>query len=404
MRFEHLIERAEALLHEGQAGAALPIAEKALKERQSGGGALPDKSALPALNLLAEIYLQLGDPSEAVHYFKVAVAADPDGSARFDKASGGGVEKFLYLAQLSEEGGHDSLDWLEKGCAILRREIARHNSPDVTVLDGDEFLKELQASLAEALCAIVELYMTDLSFEEDAEERVERLISEALPLWEASESSDPTVLQTLASIRISQLRLSEAREILKASLELWNNDSQDEEGGLVPDFATRISLSRLLMEAGMEKEAFGVLERLVAEDDRSVEAWYLGGWCLYLLGQAEEAEDDAVDKKEQPNAKTKADEIATGDDDTMRMASLRASRKWLKQSLQLYEQMEYEDDRLNEHASELLQELNAILPQVDEEEDEEFEGFSDDELQTHNDEDEQMGEGRRAAYGRGIAC
>lgn len=396
MRFEELIEKAEALLQEGQVGAALPIAQKALTERQPDGGALPDKSALPALNLLAEIYLELGDPNEARHYFQVAVAADPDGSVPFDKASGGGVEKFLYLAQLSDEGGQDSVDWLEKGCAILRREIARHNSPDVTVLDGDGFLKELQASLAGALCAIVEIYMTDLSFEDDAEEHAERLISEALPLWEASESCDPTVLQTLASIRISQLRLSEAQETLKASLELWDNDSFDEEGGAVPDFATRISLSRLLMEAGMEKEAFGVLERLVAEDDHSVEAWYLGGWCLYLVGQVKGTENGAVDGEKQPGAqftKAKADDISAEEDEAIRMASLRASRKWLKQSLQLYGQTKYEDDRLKEHALELTRELDEILPEIDEDEDEEFEGFADDEPQTQNGEDEEMGEG-----------
>ena len=396
MRFEQLIETAEALLHEGQAGAALPLAQKALKKRQPDGGALPDKTALPALNLLAEIYLELGDPPEAQHYFQVAVAADPDGSARFDKASGGGVEKFLYLAQLSEEGGHDSVQWLEKGCVILRREIARHNSPDVTVLDGDEFLKELQASLAGALCAIVEVYMTDLSFEEDAEEHVERLISEALPLWEASESSDPTVLQTLASIRISQSRLSEARETLQASLELWNNDSMDEEGVLIPDFAARISLARLLMEAGMEKEAFGVLERLVAEDDHSVEAWYLGGWCLYLIGKADKTENGAADHQSEEMAEElppKIDQVSVEEGEASHMASLRASRMWLQQSLHLYDQMKYEDERLQEHALELIQELDAVVPEIQGEEEDEFEGFPDTEQQTYKSEDEQMGEG-----------
>ena len=398
MRFEQSIEKVETFLQEGQVDAALPLAQKALKQRQPDGGALPDKTALPALNLLAEIHLELGNPNEARHYFQVAVAVDPDGTARFDKTSGGGVEKFLYLAQLSEEGGQDSVDWLEKGCAILRREIAKHNSPDVTVLDGDEFLKELQASLAGALCAMVEIYMTDLSFEDDAEEHVERLISEALPLWEASESSDPTVLQTLASIRISQLRLPEAREILKASLELWKNIPLDEEEeGMVPDFATRISLSRLLMEARTEKEALNVLERLVAEDDHSVEAWYLGGWCLYLLGKVKAVEDGAAIGEDKPDTdilNPKTDEVSAEEDEATRMTSLRASRRWLKQSLQLYEQLKYEDDRLKEHALELMQELDENLPEADEEEnEEEFEGFADNEQQGQDIEDEHMGDG-----------
>ena len=398
MSFEDLVDEAEKLLHEGQIETALPIAQRALKERQLDGGAAPDKTALPALNLLAEIHLELGDQDEARHYFKIAVAADPDGTARLDKASGGGVEKFLYLAQLSEEGGHDSLKWLKKGCAILRREIAKHNSPDVTILDGDEVLRELQEKLAGALCSMVEIFMTDLSFEEDAEEHAEILIAEALPLWEASESSDPTVLQTLASIRISQLRLLEAREALKASLDLWNNESLDsEEDTSMPDFATRISLSRLLMEAGMEKESMGVLERLVAEDDHSVEAWYLGGWCLYLLGQEREAENGQADDENEKDAdmlNPKIDEVSAEEDEATRSASLRASRTWLKQSLLLYESLVYEDDRLKQHALELVGELDLLLPEADQDEDEEeFDGFGDEEESKHHDVDEEMGDG-----------
>ena len=398
MSFEEIVDEAEKLLHEGQVEAALPVAQKALKERQPDGGAAPGKTALPALNLLAEIHLELGDQDEARHYFEIAVAADPDGTAPFDKSFGGGVEKFLYLAQLSEEGGQDSLKWLKKGCAILRREIAKHNSPDVTVLDGDEFLQELQEKMAGALCAMVEIYMTDLSFEEDAEEQVETLIAEALPLWEASESNDPTVLQTLASVRISQLRILEARRALKASLELWNNESLDNEVDVqMPDFATRISLSRLLMEAGMEKEAIGVLERLVAEDDHSVEAWYLGGWCLYLLGQKTKAENGEPGDKIEQEANMlspKVDAVSEEEDEATRLASLRASRKWLKQCLHLYGLLEYDDDRLKQHALELTGELDSILPEGNADEDEEeFEGFGEDEESSHHDKDEEMGDG-----------
>lgn len=393
--FEKLLDNAEILLQEGQAEKALPIANKALKERQGDGGARPDKTCLPALNILAEIHLELGDQKEAIHYFETAVAADPNGTVPFDKTSGGGVEKFLYLAQLSEDGGGDSLKWLERGCTILRREIAKHNSPDVTVLDGDEFLQELQEKLARALCSMVEIYMTDLSFENSAEEQAEVFIAEALSLWEASESKDPTVLQTLASIRISQLRLEEAREALSASLELWHDHDLDgEEDAPIPDFATRVSLSRLLMEAGMEKEAINVLDRLVAEDDNSVEAWYLGGWCLYLLGQAKSTGNGKVEETDESDVSMRnhtTDEVSAEEDDATRMASLRASRKWLKQSLQLFDSLAYEDDRLKQHASELIGELNAILPEGDDEDDEEgFEGFGDDDQDEQDGQDTEM--------------
>lgn len=100
------------------------------------------------------------------------------------------------------------------------------------------------------------------------------------------------------------------------------------------------------MEATMELEALGVLERLILEDDQSVEAWYLGGWCLYLLAEKQQAPSDAG-VEDTP--------------ETKRHASLVASREWLKQSLKLYEALQYEDERLRDHALELVQDMNKEL-------------------------------------------
>ena len=98
----------------------------------------------------------------------------------------------------------------------------------------------------------------------------------------------------------------------------------------------------------MEEEAMGVLERLVGEDDGSVEAWYLGGWCLWLLGEKEEESRD----------ESAADGNGGEGEDT---ASLVASREWLRQSLALYEKLEYEDERLRDHAVELVGVLDERL-------------------------------------------
>lgn len=97
----------------------------------------------------------------------------------------------------------------------------------------------------------------------------------------------------------------------------------------------------------MEIEALEVLERLILEDDHSVEAWYLGGWCLYLLAEKEQAPKSTETEDDTPASK--------------RHASLVASREWLKQSLKLYDLIQYEDVRLKEHAIELVQEMNKEL-------------------------------------------
>lgn len=189
----------------------------------------------------------------------------------------------------------------------------------------------------------------------------------------------PEVLQTLASIRISQLQTQDAQSALLKSMQLWKD--LPPEDPTIPEFAIRISLCRLLMEVGLELEALEVLERLILEDDQSVEAWYLGGWCLNLLAAKQQAPKDAEpEEAETPESK--------------RHASLVASREWLKQSLTLFDQIQYEDDRLKEHALELVAEMNKELGE-DIEEEEQKEGGGDegewvDEIEGASDEDDEM--------------
>ena len=125
----------------------------------------------------------------------------------------------------------------------------------------------------------------------------------------------------------------------------------------------------------MEFEALAVIERLILEDDQSVEAWYLGGWCLKLLAEKQQAPKDA-DAEETPESK--------------RHASLTASREWLKQGLRLYDLVQYEDERLKEHAIELIQEMNKELGEdMEDDSNEEGEGGEwEDQIEGESDEDE----------------
>jgi hypothetical protein len=113
------------------------------------------------------------------------------------------------------------------------------------------------------------------------------------------------------------------------------------------------------MEAEMEDSALEVIERLVGEDDQSVEAWYLGGWCLWLMGSKEGQE-------KQDNKDNDDDD----DDAEDRKALLMSSREWLRNCLKLYQLLEYEDERLRDHAVELVQGLDGQLGDEEIEEDE----------------------------------
>ncbi|KAI0140128.1 TPR-like protein [Hypoxylon sp. NC0597] len=317
-----LVKAAEFQVQEGNVQDALTLAEKALEQSFAGSD-----DELSALNLLGQISLELGEFEKARAYFLRAVAVDEDGTK--DEAVGGGPEKFLCLAQLSEEGGQDSVTWFERGAAALKKQIsaledARRRSDEQEIL-----LEELKKKLAMTLCSVAEVYMTDLSWEDDAEQRCEALVTEATMV--APDFAE--TWQTLANVRISQERFDDAKAALTRSLELWKDLPPEDPA--VPDFPSRVGLARLLMEVEMEQDAIEVLERLVGEDDQSVEVWYLGGWGLYVMGE-----------------KQKANKSSDSDEDWK--ASWISSRVWLNQCQHLYKLQDYEDERLGEHAKELL--------------------------------------------------
>jgi tetratricopeptide (TPR) repeat protein len=360
-----LVQAAELQIQAGNAADALVLATQALNASQP-----TSDGALAALNVLGQINLELGDFDTARSYFLRAVAVDQDGSRSEDV--GGGPEKFLCLAQLSEEGGQDSVRWFERGAAALKAQTQRLEAEEQkqqqhTTKKDEEQQQERAAALADVrrkhamtLCAVAEIYMTDLSWETDAEARCEALVTEAtMTAPDFAES-----WQTLANVRISQSRIEDARAALLRSLELWRDLPTMDPA--VPDFPSRVSLARLLMEVEMEQEALEVLERLIGEDDHSIEVWYLGGWALYVMGE-------------------KQREATKGSKDEWKALWI-SSRTWLTQCQTLYKQQDYEDERLGEHAKELLAAITKELGEAPAEEEEEEGDWEDDE----SDEDDVM--------------
>lgn len=123
--------------------------------------ATPTLPALAALNLLGDISVELGEIEDAVKYFSLGVKGDSEGT--IPEEQGGGAEKFLWLAQLSEEGGADSVRWYEKGVQVLKAQIAALEAQKGDDEEREVMLQDKRAKVANALCGVVEIYMTDLS-------------------------------------------------------------------------------------------------------------------------------------------------------------------------------------------------------------------------------------------------
>lgn len=343
---EDLLQEAATHLDHSQPEQALALVQEALKRLESDAAAYRDvdvllqnaaqeKATFPsALVLGGDISLAMGNVDEARAQYEMAVKIDPNGALV-------SAEPYLQLAQICEEGGQKSIHYFDKAIEVMRNEIEVLDE-QMEIEGTKEIVDGRRARVADALCGMAEVYMTDLSWEPDAEQRCEQLVTEAVALCPDMLSAG--VLQTLASVRISQKRVDEAKRALARSMSLWKDVPEGIDDPARPDFATRVALARLLMEVEQEEDALTVVQGLVREDDQSVEALYLGGWCHVLLSQ-------------------KADVSA----ETRSIQSEQA-REWLGNCLKLYQKIAYEDEPLRQHAEELVQQLNKDL-NLDEEAD-----------------------------------
>ena len=223
------------------------------------------------LDALAEAALQLGDEATAREALLRAEELAPEALAA----------RCMNLGQLADDGAA-ALRWFERGVRKLRAERAalEQRSGDRAELAA-EWLVATQ-SLASALCAAAELYMTDMCDEAEAEERCEALATEAVGLVSGLDSqtlAEP--YQTLASLRLSQQRPEEAHPLVRKALGVVN----DAEEGAGPSADARAAIAKLCMEVGESDDAVELLQALRVEDEDSLEIWYLLG-CAAL--QADE--------------------------------------------------------------------------------------------------------------------
>lgn len=223
-----------------------------------------DANYAPSYELLGEIFVEQEQIDNARIAFQRAIELDQDSSTAF--------EKYLWMGQLCETNGLDAINYYKKGVKRLISVIADLPESEQPIL---------RSRLASAYSAMAELYMTDLCMNDNAEQECEKYVTNAL----LADDKSSEALQTLASMRLSQSRVDDARTTLKNSMSIWQDQVPGTPG--FPTYAARISLIRLLLECEMTDDAQQVLSQLENEGDDNVDLWYMYGWSYYIQGELE---------------------------------------------------------------------------------------------------------------------
>jgi predicted Zn-dependent protease len=190
---------------------------------------------------------------------------------------------------------------------------------------------------------------------EKAEEMAEKYALLALQ----SNPESPTALSLLASIRLSQTRVEDATSLLQQSLSKWLGVR----GAIIPPYAERINLVKLLIEIELYSEALEVLQTMQREDEENVELWYLYT-CAYY--------HDTNESKD---------------------GNWKSAKECAEMCLKLYQRMEWDDEELKNSCQEILSEIkksglvfeDAEWEQEEDTEEEQWESEDDEEAEGEED-------------------
>ncbi|EMD31322.1 hypothetical protein CERSUDRAFT_119884 [Gelatoporia subvermispora B] len=243
----------------------------------------------------------------------------------------------LYLAQLSDDDPHLALQHYQAAVDILTARLkGKDRATDSASLTDDE--SEMQRNVVRALIGMVEIWMDpsyDLCFDPTAEHTCENLLNMALQV----DPGNAEALQALASVRLSQQRPDDAKACLEQAWTSWKDFDLDD--SRLPPIPTRLALVKMFLELALYTPALLVLQGIMASDDQEVEAWYLEGWCFFLM--AEEARE-----KEEPLDGLTWQELA------------KDARDCLETCHMLHVSQEHPDTPLLDHVKELIEKLEAL--------------------------------------------
>ncbi|KAK6463960.1 hypothetical protein DFJ63DRAFT_56978 [Scheffersomyces coipomensis] len=204
-----LVSKARALLQSSQSEKALELLTPSFETYND---------QIEYLQIFGETLLENNDLENAYDVLVKACELDPIASK--------GVEKFFYFGQII--GGQDGINSLNIGLQKLQQQldIIQHDkdTEDELLVElsklyptKESLLTYLIKKLNQGIFAKIEIWMTDLCMEDEAETQCNDLINYSISL----DPNNPEALSLLSSIRISQQRNEEAKEALLKSWQLF---------------------------------------------------------------------------------------------------------------------------------------------------------------------------------------
>lgn len=265
-----LVAQAEGALSSMQLENALGYYEQALSI---------DASNCAVMDSLADLYLSLGESSRAYELLVRSIQVSPESNPA----------KYMYLAQLQQ--GEEALTSYYQALHFLTMDRERKEDADAVLVIDKQLIK--------SYCGIAELYLTDLCYDENAEQQCESVIGKALEIDPSSVDAN----HALANIRLSQSKPIEASELVEGvyrkihdvrerinsrtvfedlhapeHIDFQEHVSEPD----IPSLEICVSTVKLMLECAtirpnLADDALMFAAELLNDDDENVELWYIAG-------------------------------------------------------------------------------------------------------------------------------
>ena len=312
---KQLFEAAEQAVHVQDPTQALTLFTAAISKAEGS-------FRVDILEKRAAVKVSLADQEGASEDYQAALdlVHIPEGGPQLASALERKAGLYMYKGQLSQ--GEDALSVYRQAMGLLERSLKLREEENggqdaMQEEKSTNTLQETRQQMATACCTAAELYLTDLCYEENAEQECESYIQQALKILDNDGEPIVDALQTCASLKLSQNKGMEAVDFILRAFEkirvgcealaslvgMRDSANPDEATELLeteavqklPGFEFRCQTAKLLLEcaAVLKKEqdgkeldvrqqqcvraAIDTLGSLMAENDEVVEIWSLAG-------------------------------------------------------------------------------------------------------------------------------